>query len=780
MLHVVFYLMATVTKNSSLKYYPLKRIDKAVIDAFEKHTELAVTGVLKTRIGTTLKLFECFCDITNTDINYTLLSSNKFNTITEEFVGALASGELIDQTVISTNQIIKIFLETLSSLKSDIPSMSPPQWSTSLPKTFAPKWNDVKKHLDGDACLYWSGWIATSRDGQDIPLRIPELWNSHGKEFACMVHKAYDLHFQKLSRPLNTLPNQMLGYISTNSDKWPAGTFQHPVKIEEFFKSFLRDYFLDCHNRGLDIDGQIKTWGTFINNIHQAFIDTGHWVTPFSHSLPRPSSKKVVSGAKTNIKKKKNGSTVNTKLMTEIPLQCSDEQAINLLFTKVKQDISIVREWAESSSRDLYDRAVRRAALAKTGTPQTGGNSCKSFTEIGLENICATFEDSGLKPLINNKNAQTRLYGLDEKREVAHALGLPTYNTLYSFMLLLVNEHPDITSTYLTRLMLYNERGRLVGFTKSGHGYQLQGYKRRKGNKKAEQKIQLSDKAANLVSQVIDITNPLRDYLKSINNDNWRYLFLTCGSAFSKPSIAKVPSWSKSTFESIRSVKSAHAELSILFNKYDRPNSEKDVLKFMDMVSLRSMRSSRGVEIYIDTQSVDIMARALGHAKYNTDLLSRYLPESILAFFQTRWIRIFQKAFICEAMKDSPHLLRATKFETMNELHEFLSNHALKDIPRHLSNPDNTRAKEDQNNGHVLISVDVGILTALISLEQAVKSSESPDLVNGLAKYWSQVSQHITSEISNGDDPLLTEHLETARMHADPNRMGGMIYDSAC
>lgn len=95
------------------------------------------------------------------------------------------------------------------------------------------------------------------------------------------------------------------------------------------------------------------------------------------------------------------------------------------------------------------------------------------------------------------------------------------------------------------------------------------------------------------------------------------------------------------------------------------------IQEFLERVSLTSLRASCGVAVYLRTKDVTEMAKALGHAKYDPSLLGRYLPEAILAFFQTRWIRIFQRSFICEAMKDSPYLLEATTFETMDELHVF-------------------------------------------------------------------------------------------------------------
>lgn len=768
--------MTTITRSASLKYYSYRRLDKNVVDAFHNHALLSVKGSIAKRINISFILFECYCDITNNHISFASLSSKKFIEICEGFIGALASEEFVDQTKISRHQLIKIFALTLTSLKSEIPALSPHEWSATLYDEMTQCWEESKKRLDDNACLYWSGWTIKSREGHETILRIPELWNSHGKEFACKVFQAYKLQFEKQSRPLNTLPNRMIVYISENSSQWPANSFTDPIEIDDFFKSFMRDYFIERHTNGFDVNSAIKAWSTFVNNVHQAFIDKGYWVPPFTNSLPRAAIKASVNGIKTNVKKKKDGSEVQTKLITEIPLKCTDEEAIEILFHEVNQDVSIVRDWAEYFANDLYQKYTRRIRLSEKGTVQTGGNSGKKFSEIGLVNLCATYEQSDYHAFSGNKNTQVRLFGYETKYELAKIIGLPTTNTLYPFMLLLVNEHPKITTTFLTDFTLYDKENKLVGFTKSGDGYQLMGYKRRRGKKNAQQKIQLTEKAAKIVKQVIEITSYLRNHCKRNNDDKWRYLFLTCGQAFSKPMVAKPPSWSPSGLNQTNFIDSKNKFVQIL-KELNRPHDKKAVLDFMSRISLSTLRASRGIEIYLETGSVDEMAEALGHACYRTGLLSHYLPEPILAFFQTRWIRIFQKAFICEAMKLSPYLLRATNFESMEELHEFLSNHRMKDIPRHLSNPSNDRLDSDRNNGHVLISIDAGILTALISLEQAVDLSPTPNQVNGLAKYWSQICKNITVEISRGDDSLLVEHLNTALMHADPERMMRMIHE---
>tara|TARA_R110001592_G_scaffold30473_2_gene109080 strand:- start:355 stop:744 length:390 start_codon:yes stop_codon:yes gene_type:complete len=128
-------------------------------------------------------------------------------------------------------------------------------------------------------------------------------------------------------------------------------------------------------------------------------------------------------------------------------------------------------------------------------------------------------------------------------------------------------------------------------------------------------------------------------------------------------------------------------------------------------------------------------------------------------------------------MKDSPYLLKATEFESMEELHNFLKNHALKDIPAHLSAPGSP--SEPVSDNQVLISIDKGILIALLSVNRAVTHSKRQEQVSGLARYWSNVSGLIEKEIIQGNDSLLKEHLSAAMENLDPQKMESLIYDTA-
>jgi len=175
------------------------------------------------------------------------------------------------------------------------------------------------------------------------------------------------------------------------------------------------------------------------------------------------------------------------------------------------------------------------------------------------------------------------------------------------------------------------------------------------------------------------------------------------------------------------------------------------------------------------------MADALGHAEYAPSLLFRYLPLSVLTFFQERWIRIFQQGIVVKALEDSAFLLEASNFGTMSEVDEFLKNHALKSIPKHLENPDlhpgDSATPNQSSDTEIVFGVNTGILTIMISLHLAVLHARR--LVSGTAKYWAEVTHrlvvYLESELCKRDD--LKSYLLAAKRNADPKKMEPLIYE---
>ncbi|MNJ35175.1 hypothetical protein D3C77_299040 [compost metagenome] len=351
--------------------------------------------------------------------------------------------------------------------------------------------------------------------------------------------------------------------------------------------------------------------------------------------------------------------------------------------------------------------------------------------------------------------------------------------------MLLVHAHPCITDSFFEFFELYDKRGNMSGFTKTDVGYQLVGYKDRKGGALSEQKIDLTEEEAGWVKLLISLTKPLSDELRADGNDTWRYLFLHTCNYITTPSRSNPMKLNKKTIDFQKRMISEFMEVGGL--------DEEAAKAFIVRLSVTAFRASAAVEIYLRDHSVEEMARALGHTRYSSALLTRYLPQSILAFFQTRWIRIFQRGIICQAMKGSPRLLEAARFENMEELHEFLKNHALQDIPEHLQNPDYLNApaptaaakkSKSKTADQVVVSIDPGVLTALLSLNAAVKKAKQKATSGetGSAKlcskaiYWSRFSDLVVKEIEDGFNSVLQAHLDTAQKYSNASHMEELIY----
>ena len=764
----------TIIKNTSyVGTYPFKYLDQELVKSLKRAwIPSFISSSTSIQVEKAPVFIELYADLNNCHINLSTIETNAFQGIIEGLASALKGDSLV---AMSRNMRRCYFIDLRLSLINLFNTVlgDHPEWLHDL------DWEDIEplelaeSTFDQEKVLYWSGWPIRTRKDSIHYLDLSGLYHSHGKEFTLSFYSRWHSFFAKQARANFFETNYLARFLVDHSQDWPPSTFDNPLSIQRFFQALLRSYFLRAHDLGLNLNSRIKSWNRMASNIQEIFFQSGVWPEPFGSGIPKVSGRKV-SGALTRISKNSDGVEVHNKLVTDVPLQYTDDQTIEILFRKISADLSLVEHWARSEARDLRKRQLRRVRLAQYGEVPKLVFEPVSVEELGFENVCAIFEHYGFGT--KRDEIFTQALGFRMKSTpISHSLGLPETQSLLPFMLLLVIENPKITHAFLKDFELYNEKGQRSGFVKDEAGYHLTGYKDRRKPSLSEMKIFLSPRSASLVQQVIEITAPLREFLKRQGDDNWRKLFLTCGRGWSYPRAGVIPEWNQSrekqtNFEHIRQGLSLHTDM-----------RGEELKKFMHRVSLASVRASRGVQIYLETKSVQQMADALGHSAYSPTLLNHYLPESILAFFQTRWIRIFQRAIVCEALKDSPYLMKATGFESMVELHEFLKNHALKDIPSHLSDPEGIvdSSNSKSTNDQVLIAIDQGILAALLSLNQAVKEATSKNRVSGLARYWSDVSRLIEKEIQDGSDALLKEHLSAAMEHVDPQKMEGLIYDTA-
>lgn len=762
--------------------YDFEAIDESAFRAFSYRLE-QLDKKQRTTTLCLIKALECFLQITGQRLTGRHFSHPKFHEICREFLGAINSERFIS---IKSGQryVYSVELRTLlKSVKEQFPklialdfnasALGPTEYISGCIQQFE------RIELKEEKVWLWRGWPVTNRDGNTSWLRLYPIYKRLGRDFTEKLYQACDEYYSSRKNCQFDGIKELAAFIRHYPGELLPEHLQNPLFITQFWRKFFTYYIETGYGANVQVTTLITKWRSHILFfIREYLIPAGVFAEPLG-VLPCPEPRRV-SGSRTHIKKMDDGTEVKVKLLTNIPLQITDKDAMELLFKKIQADVDLIVHWAELATEDMWKRYQHRLSLAPLGQVRIiqalGANKYGHKWLVDrrnpdfLKNVAATFEHHGfvtkhdidISPLFSNPLSKT-----------AHDLALPTTGALLPHCVLLVASHPIITPSFLEKLELFDKNGTLVGLVKTDVGYVLVGHKDRKGSDKGQQVVQLTTHTAEVVQQIIELTHPLRNYLKGRNDDNWRYLLLTCGHGFKYPS----------PIRTISTETSDTKRLKVLSNSLGN-NTNLSIEERMDYLrrfSLVSLRASAAVLVYIKERSAKKMAEALGHNEYSVKLLSCYLPEPVMSFFQDRWIRIFQAGIIVEALKNSEYLLEASSFSCMTELDEFLKTHALKIIPKHLENADlhldNNEATEQLSKAEVVFGVNTGILTAMISLQKAVAKASGQ--VNGRAKYWAGITEHLVNHLEsvscNRDD--LKGYLLAAKRKADSAKMEALIYE---
>lgn len=772
--------MTIITYTKSLKYYPYKRIQTEAVDVLLKATTVKNNYVQPNLL---IKIFEAFCDITSSNVSFISIQHPGFSDLAHGFIGSLFSGEMLDLEQEKIIYHIDAFYRGVGTInphimrdeRFELNSGKRRRYLKENKDKFIKIWETMKSSLDHERLNYWGGFSIKARKERLTYLALQGIYNEISPELAKSIHKLISENSLKRSLPVVTEYNKFFHYLVKNKHLYNELTFQDRKKIDVLFKSYCRDFFInELKEKKLNKHSVISRWNEFSGLITEVFIAPGVWVNPISGKLPHIINEGC-NAKETHIREDSDGIEVKQKLLTDIPMSVTDKEAIEILFGNISNDINIIKSWAIFKSKDLYQRYLNRKKLALKGKPFTSIK--KEFGRIAPEDdelIChlaATFEDRGHKQGFDFRFQQRM-----NVKDIMYQLGIPQNSyDLDPYKVLLTIEHPEITPDFLRDLELYDKRGNLVGFVEIDGVYWLSGYKDRKTPEHAEQKIKLTDFTAQLVKEAIEVTESVRLSMKAENDDLWRFLFINFSGGTKKKIRSVNITYNKSQRDrNVAAYINFRNELKNFTNKRGE-----DLDRYIWKVSLTTIRASSAVLVYLETNDIQKMSKALGHTNVTKDRLREYLPEPILAFFQSRWVRIFQKAIICESMKDSEYLLKATKFDTIEALHQFLTNHALKKVPKYVMDDNIDDSQNLPNESQVYFSVDTGILVSLLSIEKAVKLSPVNKSINGYARYWSKVSELITKEIERSNDKILKFKLNNAMMNINIDSMENIIYETS-
>jgi hypothetical protein len=636
--------------------------------------------------------------------------------------------------------------------------------------------------INTEILIFYKGWTAKDKEFHTHHLHLASIYHIYGKDFTTKLSKTIiDYIARQKKETASTFIKKIVPLFNIFTELFP--TVESLNKAMSFEKQsasmscVFNSYLIKKEIKGHCIRNFIKKdWTISVFYFVSAFTDNKEWFPESLHPIITPNYKipraaaVMSTGSGMSRKAKEN-------LLTEIPLSFSDEEAFEEIFLRINKDIEHVKVHSKKMTEQTMaiherNKVLRQKGIVKAHSGQIVYSNRDEYVRVGpayLQNTIVTFEHY----LYNYKGGDfTGFLGYtSDTKTLATELNIPTQQLLYPFLLLLVFEHPEITPAFLTKWELYGKNDQLVGYQKSNDSYVIVSIKDRKGAANAQQTITLNDTSKYLCDCLVALTSRERGYLKKQGNSDWRYMLLISSSVNSNPMRLKRICYFKSQ------------KFSLLHERFSKPSFCEDGSTILNLdetkdlvknISLRNARSSRAIQIYLETKSVNAMSEALGHKQYRPELIDIYLPDVLWEYFTNRHIRIFQNAIVYEATKESPYLFNAVDF-TPEELETFLDRHAFGNFSEQLltmGNESNAPSIGKEFNideiDAAVITVSVPLLQVLIALVDVIENAQEEELFVESAKYWYEVASLLIQHIS---DSFCKEKARVVRVNNDVKDM---------
>lgn len=605
-------------------------------------------------------------------------------------------------------------------------------------------WAARRTHFEAmtlDEEMVWRarGWPVKYSSGMRW-LDLRAIHARYGREFACAFQRAAQMFYDSRRQESIHQIGFFIEYLAGLEGEWVSDDFLDPDKTQFLFSQYVL-HFAEVKGQEFDYASVQANWTKGCNFFRKALFPSGLFATPRWKLPELPSNQGV---RHTHIREDENGEKYHVKLLTDVPLKLDDKQAAEILFGSIKLDLGIVKKWADEQIDDIWGRHKKFIDLAIEGEVREfsteGYVLQRGWTRRSHKrwraNVAATFFARGFETA-DEEPRLSILYG-EPLADVHRLLALPTAGALLPHMAVLVMEHPQITPSFLTELELFDAYGHLTGVSEFDTKWVLEGSKARKGPDSAQQAIVLSDRAAEVLAQVVSLTEPLRTYLRVKGDTNWRRVFLECKKGFDTP----MPVNAVRRTSGKDNVKRLTAEFTTMAGA-----SLHDSRRLASRFSLVTLRASVVVARYLEKPDLARAAKHLGHERLSFSQIERYIPRPLIAFFEERWVRLFQNAVIAEALKESEYRLRATDLSSLDELHEFLKNHALKVRPTQSPNDIPINAANEE----VYFAASVETLAVLVGIRAAVsKATRTP---SSLAIEWAEFAGRLERYIRQAQPP---------------------------
>lgn len=638
--------------------------------------------------------------------------------------------------------------------------------------------------VDQTKAKYLNGWSVESKEGNKQEVHLDAIYVAFGESFTDKIHSAINNYAFKqnsttLRGSITNLKNLFIGMASayTKRNGFTIETCLSRNHTQAFFHKIYKINLALSQASQLSPKSFHNKWKNTIGIYKECFIDTGIFDEPLKPFII-PAWKDPMGKAPTFSIGGEPKKEEALRWFANIPLKIKDQETIKIITQRLDRDMSHIKHVCQLKFKELIEREARNQEYVKIGSvkPVSVKHNSDYYSYCGedeLENTIATFSHYGIK----GRAEYLRFLGFKGNTpQLINELNIPTKSTLHVLLTLLIMEHPLITPSWIDKWCLFDKNGNQTGYKEMNGQYVAVSYKSRKGTNDAQQTVILNEFSKSVVEFLIQHTQMARDYLKNQGGKGWRKMMLTATPISvlpihyihnSKIHNTEFPDW-------LREPKLMDENLNI---------TPLDAIEITEIYSLRSVRRHRGFQIYLESQSMDAVAEALGHKSKDPKLLASYLPKPLMDFFNARWVRQFQNAILLEALKDSKHLLQAVNMSA-EDIQEFLENHGLSGVPEHFDHGFRQQAAGHNNADVAFNEVAYTISTSLLQLLMAIRFivENSDDEVNFLdvVSHWYQsavfvIDSLMTSSNYQGDAELMDMYEIASNNKIDTNLISGAL-----
>lgn len=709
-----------------------------------------------------LLMFDCMLRVIDEPEITSVLQfpTKRFGELQDIFYGALTSHKFCDAEQSSRTSLAHAFYRLIRSLRKQYEvreSEYTPNSNKNLPKELSNAFDALK--LNAVEIEKLQPFMLVANDGTRYNVMLKPMRSYVGQEFTQRFYAGLCAIAKPKAKDalLRDFGSTFSRFVVTQAETEFAIT-ESKLNDSDFVQTMLVD-FMEYHfmkmtrMKGGAQEGTLgslqKSWSNYI--AYWKLLAKNKIVAAPSFAYPEGNPKlrndTEVRHQRTTTADNGSAEMVTHKLITPVPLHLSDEEATNLIFCKIKADLAITQVWLDNRLNELWLSYQEGKAIA-AASPLALVRSNTSFDDFNpatnseaLANAVWYFKQchEGFADTLRvSTTAYPKLHARESvsKYKLAALLGIPNRDDAMAMMGYLASVDGRFSESAISSAQLYSRDDNRINAVNSGNDtLTLSVYKKRAGASGWEDVV-ISGRAYQLVQRWIELTTPIRAYMKKNNIDGWRRLIIYVGTPMGKPAFFKSVSNINSTFRSFAL----------------RNSSQLGDLA--ELVTISRIRAQRGIIVFLEKFDVKAMARELGNEAATS--MRHYLPDAIWNYFAIRWIRIFQNLLIVEATRDTPYMQRALMFQNAHELDEFLKNHATKslipedsdDLGSVEKNATATSTDLNQPIQEVIVAASHGTFSILLSVKEAVKSAlDEGKAVHDKALYWYEFTTRLESHI---------------------------------